>query len=124
MSLSTSCAPMARSTSRDPGWSPYRWNRRSGGCPRLSTKRKKECCTMAERFYEKDGDLSLLKGKTIAIIGYGSQGHAHALNLRDSGLNVVVGLHAESKSRAKAESAGLKVLSTADAAKAADVIMI
>ncbi len=79
---------------------------------------------MAERFYEKDGDLSRLKGKTIAIIGYGSQGHAHALNLRDSGLNVVVGLHAESKSRAKAESAGLKVLSTADAAKAADVIMI
>ena len=79
---------------------------------------------MAERFYEKDGDLSRLKGKTIAIIGYGSQGHAHALNLRDSGLDVVVGLHDGSKSRAKAESAGLKVLSTADAAKAADVIMI
>jgi ketol-acid reductoisomerase len=79
---------------------------------------------MAERFYEKDGDLSRLKGKTIAIIGYGSQGHAHALNLRDSGLNVVVGLHDGSKSRAKAESAGLKVLSTAEAAKAADVIMI
>jgi ketol-acid reductoisomerase len=79
---------------------------------------------MAKSFYEKDGDLSRLKGKTIAIIGYGSQGHAHALNLRDSGLNVVVGLHDGSKSRAKAESAGLKVLPTAEAAKAADVIMI
>jgi ketol-acid reductoisomerase len=79
---------------------------------------------MAERFYEKDGDLSRLKGKTIAIIGYGSQGHAHALNLRDSGLDVVVGLHDGSKSRAKAESAGLKVLSTAEAAKTGDVIMI
>src|SRR5579872_6996186 len=79
---------------------------------------------MPKRFYEKDGDLALLKGKTIAIIGYGSQGHAHALNLRDSGLNVVVGLYEGSKSRAKAESAGLRVLSTADAAKAADVIMI
>ena len=68
--------------------------------------------------------LALLKGKTIAIIGYGSQGHAHALNLRDSGLDVVVGLPESSKSRAKAESAGLKVLSTADAAKAADVMMV
>src|ERR1700691_365433 len=78
----------------------------------------------ATRFYEKDGDLSLLKGKKIAIIGYGSQGHAHALNLRDSGLNSIVGLPEGSKSKAKAESAGLKVLSTADAAKAADVIMM
>jgi ketol-acid reductoisomerase len=79
---------------------------------------------MAKRYYEQDGDLALLKGKTIAIIGYGSQGHAHALNLRDSGVNVVVGLHEGSKSRAKAESAGLRVLSTADAAKTGDVIMI
>ncbi len=79
---------------------------------------------MAKRFYEKDGDLSLLKGKTIAIIGYGSQGHAHAMNLRDSGLKVVVGLPETSKSRAKAEAAGLKVLTTADAAKAGDVVMI
>src|ERR1700691_3308939 len=78
----------------------------------------------ATRFYEKDGDLSHLKGKSIAIIGYGSQGHAHALNLRDSGLNVVVGLYPGSKSWEKAESAGLKVLSTAEAAEAADVIMI
>jgi ketol-acid reductoisomerase len=78
----------------------------------------------AVRFYEKDGDLSLLKDKTVAIIGYGSQGHAHALNLRDSGVDVVVGLYEGSKSRAKAQSAGLNVLSTADAAKKASVIMI
>ena len=62
---------------------------------------------MVKRYHEKDGDLGLLKGKKIAIIGYGSQGHAHALNLRDSGADVVVGLPASSKSRAKAESAGL-----------------
>ena len=68
--------------------------------------------------------LARFKGRPIAIIGYGSQGHAHALNLRDSGLNVVVGLHAGSKSRAKAKAAGLKVMSVADAAKAADVIMV
>jgi ketol-acid reductoisomerase len=79
---------------------------------------------MARRFYEKDGDLALLRGKTVAIIGYGSQGHAHALNLRDSGVDVVVGLYAGSASWAKAEAAGLRVLSTADAAKAAQVIMI
>ncbi|MBO6193670.1 MAG: ketol-acid reductoisomerase, partial [Clostridiales bacterium] len=58
-------------------------------------------------FYEKDCDLSKLDGKTVAIIGYGSQGHAHALNLKDSGVNVVVGLYEGSKSKAKAESQGL-----------------
>ena len=79
---------------------------------------------MVRRFYEKDGDLSRLKGKKVAIAGYGSQGHAHALNLRDSGIDVVVGLYPESASWAKAESAGLRVLSTADAAKAADVVMV
>ncbi len=79
---------------------------------------------MAKRFYEHDGNVSHLKGKKIAIIGYGSQGHAHALNLRDSGLDVIVGLSADSKSRGKAESAGLRVLSTADAAKEADVMMV
>jgi ketol-acid reductoisomerase len=79
---------------------------------------------MPKRFYEKDGSLAPLQDKTIAIIGYGSQGHAHALNLRDSGLNVVVGLHAGSKSAAKAKAAGLRVLSVADAAKAADVVMV
>src|SRR6266851_460528 len=79
---------------------------------------------MVKRYYEKDGDLSLLQGRTIAIIGYGSQGHAHALNLRDSGLDVVVGLPESSQSRAKAEAAGLRVLSTAGAAKAASVMMV
>jgi ketol-acid reductoisomerase len=79
---------------------------------------------MPRRFYEKDGNLDRLKGRTIAIIGYGSQGHAHALNLRDSGLDVIVGLYPGSKSKEKAEAAGLRVMSTADAAKAADTLMI
>jgi ketol-acid reductoisomerase len=79
---------------------------------------------MAKRYYEKDGNLKHLNGRTVAIIGYGSQGHAHALNLRDSGADVIVGLYPGSKSWAKAEAAGLKVMTTADAAKAADVIMI
>ncbi|HEX3743506.1 MAG TPA: ketol-acid reductoisomerase [Bryobacteraceae bacterium] len=79
---------------------------------------------MSRRFYEKDGNLDYLNGRTVAIIGYGSQGHAHALNLRDSGVDVVVGLYAGSKSWAKAEAAGLKVATTADAAKMADVVMI
>src|ERR1700761_8384671 len=79
---------------------------------------------MPARFYEQDGDLSLLKGKKIAIIGYGSQGHAHALNLRDSGLDVVVGLPSDSKSKAKAEAAGLRVMTSAEAAKHADVMMV
>ncbi|HEY3442229.1 MAG TPA: ketol-acid reductoisomerase [Paludibaculum sp.] len=79
---------------------------------------------MAKRFYEKDGSLAALEGKSVAIIGYGSQGHAHALNLRDSGINVCVGLPASSKSRAKAESAGLTVVSPAEAAAQADFIMI
>jgi len=79
---------------------------------------------MAKRYYEKDGDLSRFKGKTVTIIGYGSQGHAHALNLRDSGVSVTVGLHPTSKSAAKATAVGLKVLSVADAIKGADVAMI
>jgi len=74
---------------------------------------------MPNRYYEKDGSLEFLAGRTVAIIGYGSQGHAHALNLRDSGVDVVVGLPPGSKSVAKAEAAGLKVLSPADAAKVA-----
>jgi ketol-acid reductoisomerase len=79
---------------------------------------------MAKRYYEKDGNLSSITNKTVAIIGYGSQGHAHALNLRDSGVNVVVGLYPGSKSAAKAQAAGLKVMSVGDATKAADTIMI
>jgi ketol-acid reductoisomerase len=79
---------------------------------------------MPRRFYEKDGNIDNLKGKKIAIIGYGSQGHAHALNLRDSGLDVVVGLPTDSRSRAKATAAGLTVLTPPEAAKAADVMMV
>lgn len=79
---------------------------------------------MPRRFYEQDGSLAPLSGKTVAIIGYGSQGHAHALNLRDSGVNVVVGLYEGSKSKGKAEAAGLKVLSVGEATKAADFIMV
>ena len=75
-------------------------------------------------YYDKDCDLSLIKGKTVAIIGYGSQGHAHALNLHDSGVNVVVGLRKGGASWAKAENAGLKVQEVADAVKAADLVMI
>jgi ketol-acid reductoisomerase len=79
---------------------------------------------MANIYYDKDADLSLMDGKTVAIIGFGSQGHAHALNLKESGVNVVVGLHAGSKSKSKAEAHGLEVLSVADAARKADVVMI
>jgi ketol-acid reductoisomerase len=79
---------------------------------------------MGKRYYEKDGNLDRLKGAPVAIIGYGSQGHAHALNLRDSGVDVVVGLYPGSKSWAKAEAAGLRVLTSAEAAKAANTIMI
>lgn len=75
-------------------------------------------------YYEKDGSLDPLLDKTVAIIGYGSQGHAHALNLKDSGINVVVGLYEGSKSWPIAEAAGVKVMTTADAAKAADAVMI
>ncbi len=79
---------------------------------------------MAKIFYQSDCDLGRLDGKTVAIIGYGSQGHAHALNLKDSGVNVVVGLYEGSKSKAKAEAQGLKVVSVSEAAKLGDVIMI
>ena len=78
----------------------------------------------AKIFYQEDCNLSLLEGKKIAIIGYGSQGHAHALNLKDSGCDVIVGLYEGSKSWAKAEAQGLKVYTAAEAAKQADIIMI
>lgn len=79
---------------------------------------------MARMYYDTDANLDLLAGKTIAIIGYGSQGHAHALNLKDSGMDVIVGLYPGSKSAGKAEAAGLTVKSVSDAAAAADFIMI
>ena len=79
---------------------------------------------MAKMFYEKDTNLELLKGKKVAVIGYGSQGHAHALNLHESGIDVVVGLYEGSKSVNRAKEAGLEVLSVKEAAKVADIIMI
>jgi ketol-acid reductoisomerase len=79
---------------------------------------------MAKIFYDKDADLSIIRGKKVAIIGYGSQGHAHALNLKDSGVPVRVGLHATSKSLAKAKAAGLEVAPVAEAAAWADVVMM
>lgn len=79
---------------------------------------------MAKLYYQEDCDLGLLKGKKVAIIGYGSQGHAHALNLHESGMDVIVGLYEGSKSWKKAEEAGLKVATAAEAAKQADIIMI
>ena len=79
---------------------------------------------MATLYYDKDANLDLVRGRKVAIVGYGSQGHAHALNLRDSGVDVRVGLHASSKSRDKALRAGLRVLSVAEAAREADLIMI
>ncbi|NLX70266.1 MAG: ketol-acid reductoisomerase [Clostridiales bacterium] len=79
---------------------------------------------MAKLFYDQDANLDLLTGKKVAVIGYGSQGHAHALNLKDSGVDVVVGLYEGSKSWKAAEEAGLTVMETAEAAKEADIIMI
>ena len=79
---------------------------------------------MAEIFYDQDADLSLIQAKKVAVIGYGSQGHAHSLNLKDSGVNVVVGLAEGSKSKAKAEAEGLRVVDPATAAAEADVIMM
>ena len=79
---------------------------------------------MPKTFHDHDADLSLIQSKKVAIIGYGSQGHAHSLNLKDSGVEVRVGLQAGSRSAKKAQAAGLEVLSVADAAKWADVVMI
>ena len=79
---------------------------------------------MTQLFYDTDADLSLLNNKTIAIIGYGSQGHAHALNLKDSGMDVIVGLYKGSKSESKAISDGLQVFSVSEACEKADWIMI
>jgi ketol-acid reductoisomerase len=79
---------------------------------------------MAEMFYDDDADLSIIQGRKVAVIGYGSQGHAHALNLRDSGVDVRIGLAEGSKSKAKAEAEGLTVVSVADAVKQADLVVI
>ena len=79
---------------------------------------------MANIYYDADANLELIQSKRVAVIGYGSQGHAHAFNMKDNGCNVVVGLAAGSKSREKAEADGLQVLTPADAAQQADVIML
>lgn len=79
---------------------------------------------MIKKYYDADCNLGMLDGKTVAVIGYGSQGHAHALNLHESGVDVVVGLRKDSSSWAKAEAAGLKVMEVEDAAKAGDVVMM
>ncbi len=79
---------------------------------------------MVKMYYDSDCNLSLLDGKTVAIIGFGSQGHAHAENLHDSGVNVVVGLRPGSKHEAKAKAAGLTVMTPAEAAAAGDIIMM
>jgi ketol-acid reductoisomerase len=78
----------------------------------------------AKVYTDKDANLKVLKKKTLAIIGYGSQGHAHAQNLKDSGLNVIIGLYAKSKSVAVAKKQGFKVYETAEAVQKADVIML
>ena len=79
---------------------------------------------MAKIYYQEDCNLSLLEGKTIAVIGYGSQGHAHALNAKESGCNVIIGLYEGSKSWKRAEEQGFQVYTAAEAAKRADIIMI
>ena len=79
---------------------------------------------MAELFYDKDADLSIIQNRVVAVMGYGSQGHAHSLSLRDSGVDVRIGLPEGSKSRAKAEDAGLRVVTPAEAAAEADVVMV
>ncbi len=79
---------------------------------------------MAQMYYEKDCDIALVKGMTVAVVGYGSQGHAHAKNLRDSGVNVVIGLYEGSKSAVKAKADGFEVYNTGDAVKKADLVMI
>ena len=79
---------------------------------------------MAKIYYQEDCNLSLLEGKTIAVIGYGSQGHAHALNAKESGCHVIIGLYEGSSSWAKAEAAGFEVYTAAEAAKKADIIMV
>src|SRR5436190_16791251 len=79
---------------------------------------------MAKMYYDKDADLSLIQAKKVAVMGYGSQGHAHALNLKDSGVDVRIGLPAGSASRARAEKDGLRALEPAEATREADVIML
>ncbi|MGE4588088.1 MAG: ketol-acid reductoisomerase [Acidaminococcaceae bacterium] len=90
----------------------------------MNNLKSKERMKMVKMYYDKDANWDMMKDKTVAIIGYGSQGHAHALNLKDSGANVVVGLYEGSKSWAKAEAAGLRVMTAAEATIEADIVMM
>jgi ketol-acid reductoisomerase len=97
---------------------------KAGRSPIAPTKSREEGKTMAKMYFDKEADLKALKDKTVAILGYGSQGHAHALNLKDSKVSVVIGARKSSKSWLIAEKSGLKVMTTEDACKAGDVIMM
>src|SRR4051812_9455327 len=92
--------------------------------PICSTRQSRRSLEVADMFYDDDADLALIQGKNVAVLGYGSQGHAHSLSLRDSGVDVRIGLPEGSKSREKAEAEGLRVLTPAEAVEEADVIVI
>ena len=114
----------SRSTSSRACPGPPRASCSGASCPSRPAASIRRLMAADEVLYDKDADLSALEGKTIAILGYGSQGHAHALNLKDSGMDVVVGLRPDSSSRADAEAEGLEVLDVADAASRGDIVMI
>ena len=114
----------SRSTSSTACPGPRRGSCSGASCPNRPPASIRRLMAADDVLYDKDADLSALEGKTIAILGYGSQGHAHALNLKDSGIDVVVGLRPDSSSRADAEAEGLEVLDIADAASRGDIVMI
>src|SRR5690349_17262565 len=141
----TSSAPCSRCSSRSASgsWSNPAWSGSAGAAARSPTapcgapepapprsvgsihpEPSKENPTVAQMYYDNDADLSVITNRQVAVIGYGSQGHAHALSLRDSGVDVRVGLPETSKSRAKAESEGLRVVTPAQAVEESDVIML
>ena len=115
---------LAMSQRRDAETQRILFEREFSAPPRLCVEDRKGHSMAAKMYYDNDADLGLIRAKKVAIIGYGSQGHAHALNLKDSGVQVKVGLAANSKSKAKAEAHGLSVTTPAEAAKWADVVMI
>ena len=108
----------------EPAAEPLRAARRQPGDPRPHVGRGRDRLRSRAMYYDDDADLDLLKGKTVAILGYGSQGHAHARNLKDSGVDVVVGLREGSKSVEHAKAAGLEVTDIADAASRGDIVMV
>src|SRR6185503_6373148 len=112
---------VARADLRHQGVGPHRRRRDGEG---FRVHRGGHKAMTARMYYDNDADPSALAGQTVAIIGYGSQGHAHALNLHESGVDVIVGLAATSQSRRLVEDAGLRVMDVADAVQAADVVMI